>query len=299
MSLSPSTVPGSPTTYGWSITSAGGSGSPGFEQAELAAAAPGVAGEIGDRLVDGPEAGEVVVDEEPEHPVVGAGQLADPHRERHRLQLALGGVPFGLAGGIAEVDVVGRAQLEPELGADDGDRAADEPGDVLAAEARRTCRSSTAWCRSPAAAPTAPTRRRPDARRGGRRRRRRARRRTSRAAAGPASGRGAARRRADPRGRGRSPRPRRRRPARGAARRAGCRRRRTPRGSRRGGRGARNPATGLTCERRVDLVDAGLDPLHAAVRRRVDEAELPAGGPGEAGRHGRARRRRRRPRPSR
>ncbi len=236
MSLSPEHVPGSPTTYGWSITSAGGSGSPGSQQTELTPAAPGVAGQVGDRLVDRPEAGEVVVDEEPEHAVVGAGQLAEPHGEGHRLQLALGGVPLGLAGGIAEVDALGRAQLQAQLGAGDGDRAADEAGDVLAAEAgervdrpqRGVDRPQQGGQRRLVAGGTSgavggvggdeP---------GGERAER---------LLGGTSARAAARRRAGPRGRGRSPTSRRRRPARGAARRAGRRRHRTPRGSRRDGR---------------------------------------------------------------
>ena len=106
----------------------------GVQQAELPPAAACVEREVGDRLVHRPEPGEVVVDEEAEHAVVGAGELADPDRERDRLQCTLGGIPLRLALRVGQVDVVGGAQFEAQLSAHDGDRPANQAGDVLAAE---------------------------------------------------------------------------------------------------------------------------------------------------------------------
>ena len=106
------------------------------EQAELTAAAAALGRECGDDLVDQPEPAVVVVDEEAEHAVVRAGELADAHGEGDRCQGLLGGDPLGCAGRVGEVEVVLGPKLQTQLRAGDRDRAADQPRDVFAAERR-------------------------------------------------------------------------------------------------------------------------------------------------------------------
>ena len=77
---------------------------------------------------------EVVVDEEPEEAVVGAGQLAQPDGERLGRQRLLRGRPLGGPLRVGQVEQVLGLELEPELGAHHGDRAPDQAGDVLAAQ---------------------------------------------------------------------------------------------------------------------------------------------------------------------
>ena len=109
----------------------------------------------GNDLVNDVEAGVVVVDEEAEHGVVAATQLADPERELGPLRAAKAAAVPGRRRGL-HVDLVEVVRgIEHHRGSDDGNRPTDQarnggrPGDL------RRCRPTRGSSRWPAASPTA------------------------------------------------------------------------------------------------------------------------------------------------
>ena len=239
------------------------------EGRQLARQPPGGARLLADLRRHHAEAQVVVVDRVAEQAVVGAGQLAEADGDRPGRKLRVDaptGVAVGGGGELELVEVV--FDVEAQQSPDDGDRAPDQPRDRARCRASRAGRPSTASCRSRAAAPTArsPVRARGRGRCGPRRRPRPGRRRTARRGGrrGPDPGRAV--RRSAPGGRARPPRPPRRSSGSCISWPSGM-----PEASKHSSAsstwsGSSQPATGLTAQLGVLLVDPRLD----RARRRRD-----------------------------